>query len=1139
MPVALRSLSRKPKAPTPPENDPRYVKVMAQLKQNVSKVKQHPTPAKKAAEAQAAAKGPPNEKAAGAKAKQVDKIKDAKTKKPEPSSFLELLRAEIQKALPKTLGDTEKFMKGGDAGSMKNSLKGNVAQQKQAATGDTAQASKQAPSEAGVPSKQEQPIPGEAPPPNPDVPAGEAMPAPKPDTEVSVQDSKQDTEAAMADAEVTDTQLKKANDPRFSAVLDAKGQVAKQADAAPGQYRSIEKGTLAAAATQAKSVSKQGASAMLGVKGKTKANVLTRQQVAKAKDEAARKKVSDTIEGIYSKTKLKVEEKLNGLETEVNSIFDAGTEAALSQMKSFVEDRILRYKLERYLSIPIVGAARWIRDQFMGLPDEVNAFYVEGKNLFTSKMDALVVRVAALVEKRLAEAKQLVADGQNEIKTYVNSLPANLRSVGQAAQKEMESRFAELERGIEDKKNQLAQGLAQKYKEAQDKADKALKEIQDSNKGLVQAFVEKLGEIIKMLLEFKEKLMAILRKGADAIKLILADPIGFLGNLIAAIKLGFNQFKANIKTWLIKGLMGWLFGALAEAGVTAPADFSLPSILKLVLQILGITYERMRAKAVKLLGPTAVTIIEKLVEYVRGLITGGPAKLWEMVKTDLANLEEMVLGAIRDMIIESVVKAAIAKIVSMFNPVGAIVQAVLAIYNTVMFVVEQASRIMAFVESVVNSISDIANGAISGAANRVEQAFGNAIPIVIGFLARLIGLGDIPQRATAVVKKVQDIIDKAIDKAIGKLIGLIKKLFGKLTGRPKDEARTEAEMKQDVHKAAQEAQSAGRSKLSWVKLKLKLRSIKSKYKLTELDVHGGGRGAKSVEVTAKINPDEKVSVPLGEGGAKEVVQEAKQDAAQVDTLVNDGKTAAQTMTSAKTPKGRAYEQQRREELATRTGVTPIATQIGKNPQGFDTAFFVGQSTLELSEIKEGSSLTVFQAQAAGKGINVRQGTQTIPITGTGSSGADVSAAAAHLRQNPQDYARLAAGAKIIQERPSDEVGKTEKVKMDNKLSALTNNLNRSINKMYTAIKAAAQDPTLADATISKIGELLANESATVRFVLDIQKGVTMSVTEREVARNLIQASFNGLKAANDAIKAGIDMVLRTVDEKGNIVDEKL
>lgn len=779
MPVAMRALRRKPPTPRVASADPRFKKVTDALKKNASKIKQHPPAKKKAAEAAAAAKGPPNEKAAGAKEKQVDKMEGAKTKKPESNSFLALLRAEIEKAMPKTLGDTEKFMEGGQSGQLKGSLKGNVGQQKQEATGDVDQAAKEQPKQAGVPSKDAKPIPDEAPPGSPEVRGSEGMPAPKSAEEVSLQDSKQDTEAAMADAEVTPTQLKKANDPRFSAVLTAKDSVAKQADAAPNQFRTKETATLTTAAAQAAATSKKGAGAMLGVKGKSKTAVLSKQQQQKLKDEQERKKVADDIEAIYNRAKERVEAKLATLETEVGAIFDAGTDAALAAMTTYVNGRLRRYKIDRYLSIPLVGQARWVADQFMGLPDEVNVFYVEGRALFTSRMDALVVRVANLVETRLKEAKAEIARGQAEIKQYVAKLPKNLQKVGQEAQSAVESRFKELEQGIEDKKNQLAQQLAQKYKEASEKADKALKEIQDANKGLVQAFVEKLGEIIKILSEFKDKLMAILRKGADAIKLIISDPIGFLSNLIAALKQGFNQFKANIESWLIKGLIGWLFGALAEAGVTPPADFSLPSILKLVLQILGITYERMRAKAVKLLGPTAVEIIEHLVKYVQTLMTGGPAALWEQVKGDLSDLKDRILGDIKNMIIEAVVKAAIAKIVSMFNPVGAIVQAVLAIYNTVMFVVEQASRIMALVSAVVDSVMAIAQGAIGGAANKIEQAMGAAIPVVIGFLARLIGIGDLPKRATAVVKKVQAAVDRAIDKALAKIVGIVKKMFGK------------------------------------------------------------------------------------------------------------------------------------------------------------------------------------------------------------------------------------------------------------------------------------------------------------------------------------------------------------------------
>jgi hypothetical protein len=57
--------------------------------------------------------------------------------------------------------------------------------------------------------------------------------------------------------------------------------------------------------------------------------------------------------------------------------------------------------------------------------------------------------------------------------------------------------------------------------------------------------------------------------------------------------------------------MKWLFGSLAAMGITLPSDLSLPSILKLVLDVLGITYDRMRAKAVRLLGERAVGLIEK------------------------------------------------------------------------------------------------------------------------------------------------------------------------------------------------------------------------------------------------------------------------------------------------------------------------------------------------------------------------------------------------------------------------------------------------------------------------------------------------------------------------------------------------
>src|SRR5688572_29044763 len=156
--MSRNSLALKPLPKASPDNDPRYKRTMTQLKQGAAKTKAHPPASKKAAEAAKASKGPPNELAAGGKAKQVDKIKEAKEGKPEQSSFLAMLRAEIEKVMPKTLGQTEKFDQ--TAQQMKGGLKGNVAEQKEKSTADVSGASKQTPGPAGQ-AKTGEPLPKE------------------------------------------------------------------------------------------------------------------------------------------------------------------------------------------------------------------------------------------------------------------------------------------------------------------------------------------------------------------------------------------------------------------------------------------------------------------------------------------------------------------------------------------------------------------------------------------------------------------------------------------------------------------------------------------------------------------------------------------------------------------------------------------------------------------------------------------------------------------------------------------------------------------------------------------------------------------------------------------------------------------
>jgi hypothetical protein len=759
------------------EKDPRFRKVIEQLEKGAKKTKQHPPASKKAAEAQAAAVSPPTERLAGAKANQVDAMKAAEAPKADPNGFLTLLRAEIEKVMPKTLDDADSFMEGGETQQVKGAVSGGVKEQKDAAAGPTEQATAAPPDPSAVPARQPEAMPEEPVTPVPPVNGAEAMPAPKPAAQVqALGKPKQDAEQQMKDAELTPERLKKANDPRFSAVMTQKGSVEKLATAAPGKYVAAEGATLGQAKVKASGDAKAGVAQMGGVKLSGNNKVKARQLLAKQKDEARRKAVTEHIEKLYQQTKQKVDLKLSTLEADVMRLFDVGAEAALADMKSYANREIDKFKDERYSGIR--GRARWIADLFRPVPEGIKVILGQARTRFAAKMDALAVRISAVVDGRLAAAKAEVDKSQAAIKTYVDGLPRDLQAVGREAQQAMTERFDELRSGIDSKKNDLAQKLAQKYKEAHDKADAALKKLEEENAGALKKLADAIGEVIKILTEFKDKLMAVLRKGLETIKLILSDPIGFLGNLLAAIKQGFNQFVGNIWTHLKKGFMEWLFGSLAAAGIQVPADLNVWSILKLVLDVLGLTYAWMRGEAVKLMGERNVMLLEKLIEYITVTIKGGPQALWEKLKEDLSNLKAMVIDAIQNWLIETVIKQAVTKILSMFNPAGAIVQAIIAIYNVVMWVIENASRILALIEAVVNSVHAIATGAISGAAAFIEKALASLIPIVIAFLARLVGLGGLSAKIREFITKVQTKVRAAVLNWLKKAWAYVKKLFG-------------------------------------------------------------------------------------------------------------------------------------------------------------------------------------------------------------------------------------------------------------------------------------------------------------------------------------------------------------------------
>ena len=303
----------------------------------------------------------------------------------------------------------------------------------------------------------------------------------------------------------------------------------------------------------------------------------------------------------------------------------------------------------------------------------------------------------------------------------------------------------------------------------------------------VGRFISWAGEQVFSLLQIIFEVLAPLampyiRRATSALRTIFRDPIGFIGNLVRAGIQGFRQFGTNFLTHLRASLIGWLTGAMSGANIYIPQGFNFQEIVKFVLSVLGLTWQNIRTKLVRAIGETAVRVLETGFQLVVTLVTQGPAAAWEQIQQGLTNLREMVMEQVMTFVRDRIVTAAITRLLTSLNPAGAFIQAVIAIYNTVMFFVERLRQIAQVAMSFIDSMAAIASGNITAAANRVEQTMAGLLTLVISFLARLVGLGRVSDAVIRVINRVRAPIDRALDRVVEWIVAQARRLGRAVSG---------------------------------------------------------------------------------------------------------------------------------------------------------------------------------------------------------------------------------------------------------------------------------------------------------------------------------------------------------------------
>jgi hypothetical protein len=509
-----------------------------------------------------------------------------------------------------------------------------------------------------------------------------------------------------------------------------------------------------------------------------------KQKTAKTALEKKREEVAAKINGIYQAVQERVKKKLAALETESIKRFDAGNEKATKVFEDDVKRDIDAFKDDRYSGF--FGWARRARDWLKGIDDlpAVKAIFDRNRAAFVATIDKLVADISADNKRVIQECKGDLASAKKEIKDYVDKLGPALKDIGKQAAQEMNGKLGELDKFVGKKEEELQQKLADKQKAAIQAIDQKIEKMKEAMAGALA----KLGKLLlwaaKKLFTWAlkkfgyslEEIQGIIDKGVAVLKAIFTKPIVFVKNLMNAAITGFKNFGKNFLKHLKDALFEWLTGSLQ--GIKLPTTWDLKGIVGLALQMIGISYQNIRAHMVTVMGEPVVAGLEKGFALVKTLITDGPMAAWEQLKDMAKDMQDAFLAAVKDFIKMKIIEEAIKWLVSLFVPGAGLVKAVIGIYDTVVFFIKKAKDIARMVANFLGSIGQVAAGNVGAAAEAMEAGLARGLSLVISFLAALLRLGGVTAKIREAIQKIRGKVDEVLLKVANWIADKAKKAFG-------------------------------------------------------------------------------------------------------------------------------------------------------------------------------------------------------------------------------------------------------------------------------------------------------------------------------------------------------------------------
>lgn len=641
---------------------------------------------------------------------------------------------------------------------------------------------------------------------SPDLATDAAQPDEVPPEDLSLANDEAEVQRRVDDSEIHRPTTEVIPDGPFAAARDAQAELGDLAETGPSQVAEQQQQAIAASQEEMAVLQMNALEALNRARATTVTSAGGRQGSMVETEGQTRDRLAGEANRIFESARTDVTNQLTPLTGTAMGMWQADLAVLTTDFRSSL-DRVKAWVDDRHSGIGGSIVAVW--DSVTGLPGWVTREYDRAEREFTDGVCTSLTRISIHVNTVIAAVEGIIAAAEAQIRTlFTENLPAGLESWAAGQLQGFQQQLDGLREDVDQTRTAFLGEISREAISAVQTVQTEIETLREEAKGIIDKVVDAIEEfvddpitaIINGLLRLvgipPPAFWSLVEKISQVIEDIANDPIGFINNLVSAVKAGFEGFFERFPTHVIEGFWDWLFSGL-EGGVAKPEDFGLESLVTFALELMGLNWANIREILVRHVGEENVELIEQAWELLSTLITQGIDGVLELVAERLnpATILQQIISAAIDYLMTTLIALVVEKVVLLLNPVGIIAQAIMLIWEVLTWIFNNAARIFRFVETIVNGIADIVAGNIGAMAQAVELALASLIPVVIDFLAGLLRLDGLPDAVAEVIVGLREFVLGAVDAAVGFIVTQARALLEALgIGGDDDEADADAEV---------------------------------------------------------------------------------------------------------------------------------------------------------------------------------------------------------------------------------------------------------------------------------------------------------------------------------------------------------